>query len=130
MKFTKAFSAAVAACAIAVFAACDAYLVGLDSSTGIIEIRVFRGPINPVQREGAVNDVPVALARVAAISGDLTRRGATDLFGFARLNVSSGSYRVRVEFCPGAMGLPGEQAVNVPPGRTVVLRFDCDTGIR
>lgn len=130
MRLSRRFTSIVVACAVALLISCDVSLLQVDSSSGSIQIQVFRGPINPVQREGEVNDAPVALARVAAIGGDFTRRGATDLFGFASLPVSSGSYRVMVEFCPGAMGLPQDQHVTVLPGRSISVRFDCDTGIR
>jgi len=104
---------------------------GREEASGIA-IQVVKGPIHPVEREGEENTAPVADAQIAVqrIDGDLFERATTDLTGHARVEVPEGAYRVAVEECPGAMGLPPEQEVKVRDGFFTELRFACDTGIR
>lgn len=102
-----------------------------DLRTGIA-VQVTRGPIRPVEREGEENEAPVAGARIAVqrLDGDLFETAETDEAGRARISVPEGEYRVSVEECPGAMGLPPAQEVKVRAGSFTEVAFACDTGIR
>ncbi len=132
MKTRKHLLAGALLVAAGIATGCDAALLDLDAGTGTLEVLVRRGPINPVQREGELNDAPVHGARVAArpSSGGVVRHTSTDVMGFARFRVPAGRWTVVVEACPGAMHIPIAQTVDVQAGGFGGIRFDCDTGIR
>jgi hypothetical protein len=121
------------AAATVICAACDLSPFGFDDrATGSLVATVFRGPIDPVEREGQVSREPVLGAHVVArpVLGGITRDASTDVFGTARFRVPAGSWHVSVAACPGAMGTPVAQTADVQAGAGTVLRFECDTGIR
>lgn len=99
-----------------------------------IEVRVMKGPIQPVERPGERNVAPVPGAVVLVVPlaepGTPTRL-STDTAGTARLGVEPGTYRVSVETCPGAMSLPKVvKSVSIGAGKSASTEFVCDTGIR
>jgi hypothetical protein len=117
---------------LAVFASggCSSDILGDDPSTGI-DLTVVKGPINPVEREGEDNTLPVDGAKV-----ELQRLGGgrhtvrTDESGSASVSLVPGSYVVTVTECPLTLALPDPDTVQVVSGERRSLRQECDTGIR
>lgn len=117
---------------LAVFASggCSSDILGDDPSTGI-DLTVVKGPINPVEREGEDNTLPVDGAKV-----ELQRLGGgrhtvrTDESGNASVSLVPGSYVVTVTECPLTLALPDPDTVQVVSGERRSLRQECDTGIR
>ena len=97
-----------------------------------IEIRVSRGPIEPVERDGEENAVPVARARVTIQErgGRTVARVETDDSGHAIVPVASGEYALEVTACPvGTMFSKGAE-IAVRVGERAQVNLICDTGIR
>lgn len=113
-------------------AACSSPALGPDGPTGILEISVMRGPIDPVEVEGRPNEAPVQGARIAlhADNGNVRHRSSSDAQGIVRFRVNAGRWTAVVETCPGALDLPSSQSVEVVANATATTRFGCDTGIR
>lgn len=113
-------------------ATCSESGLSPDPDTGL-DIRVLKGPIQPVEREGdPPNEAPVedALVEVRTAAGREVARAVTDARGEARVDLAAGTYQIEVLRCPGAMSLPGPEEVDVPLGSYREVRLDCDTGIR
>lgn len=113
--------------------ACESSPFGFDvEATGSLVATVVRGPTSPVEHEGDWSYEPVQGARVSArpAFGGVTRDASTDFTGTARLRVPAGTWQVSVMTCPGALGTPVAQTVDVQAGAGAVVRFECDTGIR
>jgi len=119
------------ACGLAIVWACGSSIVGSDPGTGV-RVLVLRGPIQPIAREGEVNDEPVpgAVIRVQEMDGGGETSAVTDVDGTARVLLLPGAYRIDVTECPGALSLPGPETVDVTEGSMSAIELDCDTGIR
>jgi hypothetical protein len=97
-----------------------------------LEIRVTRGPIEPVQRDGEENEIPAAHARVTVQQrgGRRVAQVETDDSGHAIVAVVSGDYALEVSGCPvGTMFSKGAEVV-VRAGERAQVHLICDTGIR
>jgi hypothetical protein len=112
--------------------ACEFETFGVDDQDGAIQVIVVRGPLHPVDQPGQLNEEPVqgALVMARPAFGDVTRSTSTNAFGVAHFRVAAGTWRLAVQNCPGALGTPIDQTVQVTPGGFATARFECDTGIR
>jgi len=97
-----------------------------------LEILVVRGPINPVQREGEENAVPVVGARVliTQLQGREVARVETGPGGLVIAPVASGDYLLELTRCPSGTMFAKNQHVRVGPNERVPVTVTCDTGIR
>ena len=125
-------SAAAGALSLCLAAAgCADSIAGADPETGL-RVEVRKGPIAPVGRPGEENSAPVEGARVrvrgAERGGSVEARTGAD--GTVRVLLVPARYRVTVEACPGALGLPDAVMSTVRPGEIADARLTCDTGIR
>src|SRR5688572_30741907 len=101
----------------------------LDAS---LEIRVVRGPIHPVEREGMLNAGPVPGARVTIrhLSTGASTQADTNQDGIARVSLSSGDYVLEVTRCPAGTLFSKTQEVTVQASAPASVTLTCDTGIR
>ena len=130
MRQTTSLAAGLAALGLAVLIGCSDSIVGDDPDTGLT-VSVFKGPIQPVAREGEDNSAPVAdaLVRVTAPGGGHVEE-RTGPAGSVRINLAPGNYIVEVRECPGALSLPGPEETEVRSGLLADVLLMCDTGIR
>lgn len=97
-----------------------------------LEIRVVRGPINPVEREGEANVVPVPGAQVVIreLQGRLVARVEAGDDGTVMVSVRSGEYMLEVSRCPMGTMFAKNEVVRVGPVERARATLTCDTGIR
>ena len=98
---------------------------------GAISVVATRGPITPVCAVEVPCSGPAPGVRLTVRHlGVVVMRAVTDRKGHARLAVSPGRYTVTASY-GGGLGPRNESArVVVAVGRTSVVRFAFDTGIR
>ena len=100
-------------------------------SSGVISVMATRGPIVPVCSAQASCDGPAAGVRlVVRQRGVAVAHAITDRRGRARLAVSPGRYSVTASYSGSLKPRIESASVLVAAGRTSLLRFVFDTGIR
>jgi hypothetical protein len=114
-----------------VAASCSTNTAPADQDSEL-EISVVRGPINPVEREGEPNSVPVAHARVKIrrLPDGAVRTVETDENGTLLLPVVSGDYTIDVDRCPTGTMFSKPLQLTVARGARTPATLICDTGIR
>lgn len=122
---------AIAVVTVLVAASCSTNTAPADRDAELA-ISVVRGPINPVQREGETNSVPVARARVKVrrLPDGAVRTAETDENGTLLLSVASGDYTIEIERCPTGTMFSKPLQLTVAPGARTPATIICDTGIR
>jgi len=102
-----------------------------EITTGLEGI-VYRGPINPVEMEGQVNDAPFsALFRVYSLKNKLITTFSSNAGGEFMVMLAPGNYKIIPDNSAPIMSAESQvKEINVNPVGITNMDFYFDTGIR
>jgi hypothetical protein len=119
---------AILALAVGVFAAS---LAAASTGKGSLRVVVTRGPITPVCKVGVPCDGPAKGVRIVVRrNGAVVARGLTDALGRTRFALVGGRYAVAATYSGGVAARAESKPARVVAGRTTIVAFSFDTGIR